>query len=378
MTTQPTIWPWQAGAIHTTGPVHAEYESLTGDAPGGPVARYRTTRRFLSTDPAATALADQCAADTAASPRPARPLTIVVAPGQRPPGLAAAAGWRVLTGTAVLRSVRQTTAGDYTYITTDSLIAGGELDDLETPDIKNGVYIDVEQSATTGVGVHDDGERKWFRFRVFLPPGMEGDPAAGWTDAGGLVRVRVQHSQTLTEWAYNQVRRVAGADPEPLADGRESWLCESLVPYDWRAKLVDIVIEQRPALYMVDYQRDRDITGISIGTTAITLPAYPYSIPGDIAALVADLDTAGYPGCTVTYDATSWKLTIPDIVVTDYMLTSFAAIDPPQEWINALGEHVYFDGWYGRQENVRIGSDGSGGDYVQPKGQFFRAAVTIQ
>jgi hypothetical protein len=368
-------WPWQADAAATPAQ-EAAFLALSGQAPQN-LRVFTLIRDVQPDDPLIADLQAKFDADSAASPRPLRAFSAYLPAGFSLPDAEPSAGIRAWSSSSVLfYTYTSQPRFDLVRITVVLLVSAMESTTHPVPSPADCVEINVSIEPGNGIGPYDDGTQKWFRFKVRLNPDMTGNATDGWTDPGGSLRVEIQQSLDLQTWNMGQVRSVTGATPETESDGTISYLCESTVPFDWRQKMVDMVIRQQPHWFYVDYQRDRDITELRLDGATIPLPNYPYSIPSDISALTADLASAGYPGCSVDYDPDTWALTIPDILVSDYTVDAMAAIDPPQEYINSFQQTDYYYGWTARMENVRIGSGFSNG-YTRPKRQFFRAKVSI-
>lgn len=79
------------------------------------------------------------------------------------------------------------------------------------------------------------------------------------------------------------------------------------------------------------------------GGSAISLPGYPYALPGDAADLQADLVTAGYSGAVVQLRDDEWAIHVPDIPATDQNRFISATInpgDPYPAWDGFTGAYL--------------------------------------
>ena len=370
-----STFPWQASAAATPQQI-ADFTALSGVSP--------TNLRVCSLvcdvsddDPVLADLQAKWDADSDADPRPLRDFTLYQPAGIAYPESPSANMIRGFASseTLIYRFAAEPRFG-LTRLTL-TLLVSDMLDDVHpVPTLTDLVEIITSRDPGSGRGIYDDGDKKWFRFSVRLPPEMSGNVTDGWTDPTGRIHVIIQQSQYMQTWANDMCRPVAGSTPITLEDGTVCYLCESLQPVDVRAKKFDVVFEHFKSASYIDYQRDRDITGIYSMGTLISLPAYPYSIPSDISALVADLETAGFPGATVTTTATRWTLTIPDVVAYDYSYRMTLTIDPPQESRNQLGETIWITNLQCHLQNLRIDA-GFGESYDRPSGQFFRARITL-
>lgn len=79
-----------------------------------------------------------------------------------------------------------------------------------------------------------------------------------------------------------------------------------------------------------------NVTNVTFQGSSITLPSYPYTLPGDAADLQADLRTAGYSGAVVKLFGDEWSVTLPDRLAGDnrpYNM-QFSPGDPFPVWDN--------------------------------------------
>lgn len=64
------------------------------------------------------------------------------------------------------------------------------------------------------------------------------------------------------------------------------------------------------------------------GGSAISLPGYPYALPGDAADLQADLVTAGYSGAVVQLRNDEWAIHVPDVAAGGQNRLIGVTVDP--------------------------------------------------
>ncbi len=115
------------------------------------------------------------------------------------------------------------------------------------------------------------------------------------------------------------------------------------------------------------------------GGSAISLPGYPYALPGDRADLQADLVTAGYTGAVVQLLNDLWAIHVPDVAAGGQNRLIAVTVDPGDPfpiWDALSGSYLGLapnTGIQGTYSNVRT----PGGDPLLEAGrQFARLRVT--
>ena len=110
-----------------------------------------------------------------------------------------------------------------------------------------------------------------------------------------------------------------------------------------------------------------DITALAnatAGGTTVSLPNFPYTMPGDESLLEADLVAAGFTYAQVTLYKDEWEIFIPDLVTTGAerrFEVTITPSDPMQLWTyfgtdNGINPQTLLTG---QVENVRIGGAGA-------------------
>lgn len=137
----------------------------------------------------------------------------------------------------------------------------------------------------------DDAVANWYEFGFTAPSELVGNAATGWEDAPGEISWKIQSSETLTEWAVDEMidASVTGIDN---LDGTFTYWSRWTVPLVWKYVMIDLTVGTD--------RYGKSITGIEIFRTAVSLPNYPYAMPSQAAALQTDLRAAGYTGALVT------------------------------------------------------------------------------
>lgn len=140
--------------------------------------------------------------------------------------------------------------------------------------------------------VVEDGGDQYFELTWTMDALMDGDVESGLThpDDSRLTFV-VERSEDLTTWTTDFVNSAA---PEDLMDG--TWLYRARSPFlvASSVKTSQLVLDRpRPD------PRSNPLTEVIVAGVSLTLPNYPYDLPADAATLQADLVAAGFTGATV-------------------------------------------------------------------------------
>ncbi len=140
--------------------------------------------------------------------------------------------------------------------------------------------------------VVEDGGNKYFELTWTMDALMDGDVEGGLThpDDSRLTFV-VERSEDLTTWTTDFVNSAA---PEDQMDGTWLYRARSPFPVASETKTSQLVLDRpRPD------PRSNPLTEVIVGGVSLALPNYPYDLPADAATLEADLVAAGFPGSTV-------------------------------------------------------------------------------
>jgi hypothetical protein len=235
-----------------------------------------------------------------------------------------------------------------------------------------------------------DATGYWLEFGWRSTELLTGSAEAGWQDSRGLVSIRAQTSEDLLSWTVGNVVDAAGS-PEAVGDGTYIYWVRCKTPQYWQTTLRDFRVSSAKHgksitgihLYGTDIalaypyampsekarlQADLrtagypgtlvtsasaayslSITNHTVGGairlnptlsgsnvtevrtndgTLITGPSYPYSMPGQKAALQTALRSAGYSGAVVVLFADPWDILIPDRNVSGSTLVFNITIDP--------------------------------------------------
>lgn len=115
------------------------------------------------------------------------------------------------------------------------------------------------------------------------------------------------------------------------------------------------------------------------GGSAISLPGYPYALPGGRATLQADLVAAGYTGAVVRLMDDEWAIHVPDVAASAsnrYISATISPDDPFPAWDLLSGAYLGLlpnNGIQGESSNVRTPG---GAPLLERPRQFARLRVT--
>lgn len=206
-----------------------------------------------------------------------------------------------------------------------------------------------------------NGWEKWWEFGVELPayitPHMTGNSAAGWSIAGGVMLLHLEHSENLSDWNLGRLlpspnTPESNGDPDPEEEILTHW-ARSIFPQDSEEKTGFL----RSHVTSGD-ARMNPITSVTLAGVLLDLPNYPYSFPEDAAALESDMQPY-YPGTTVTSSAIGcWDITVPSVVTSGYVVKNqiewpvFLVADMYGNVVNPI-YHSPFSAEYINTANVR-------------------------
>lgn len=149
----------------------------------------------------------------------------------------------------------------------------------------------LDANVVHDVVIVDDATAKWFELEITLPGNFSGNPADGWTD--GTIHLGLFWSETLTSWVSGGWIAAPGKTTVTLGDGREKHFARyATTPLWWMEVMIDLTA--------VSTRYGKSITGLTIYRTAVSLPNYPYDMPGEASQLQTDLRAAGYTNATVS------------------------------------------------------------------------------
>lgn len=280
----------------------------------------------------------------------------------------------------------------------------------------------------------------WFEVGFRSPEALTGTAATGWTDPRGYCRLDLLASQNLTTWAEGLFVDCATTAIEN-PDGSWDYWSRATIPVYWQTLMVDLTatttrggksitevsVKQIPvtlpnypyampadaatlqadlraagypgatvtstsadltatarnhtvdgAFFINLTQSAGTITAVVYRGAALSLPNYPYILPGDQATLQADLRTAGLSGAVVMLHDDPWTITLPDRPAVgqerQFALTITPG-DPFKQW-NLFG--VYLgeapgNDIKGTSGNVRTPS---GDPLLEADKQFARMRIT--
>lgn len=222
-----------------------------------------------------------------------------------------------------------------------------------------------------------DSVAQWIEFGFTAPEELVGNATTGWTDAAGEISWKIQASENLTDWAEDEMidatvtaidnldgtitywsRRIVplvwyyvmvdisvGSNRygksitgitlfgDPVTTGMD-------YPYAMPADAATLQADLRAAGFtgatvttssaalvagvknhissgavgLVVTMSGSNVTAVApYGGSAISLPSYPYAMPGSRATLQTDLRANGYTGAVVMLYADPWEIILPDL-----------------------------------------------------------------
>jgi len=231
----------------------------------------------------------------------------------------------------------------------------------------------------------------WIEFGFTAGEALVGNAATGWTDAAGEISWQLQTSEDLVTWAEDEMIDCAVTGIDNL-DGTFTYWSRRTTPLYWKTTVIDLTAATDrygksitgitlfgAAVSLPNYPyampadaatlqtdlRAAGYTGATVttssaaitagiinhtigarilmqvthsgatvtavtpwGESAISLPNYPYALPGDQALLQSDLRTAGYDGAVVMLYKDPWQVFIPDRTASGLVRDFKLAITP--------------------------------------------------
>jgi hypothetical protein len=241
--------------------------------------------------------------------------------------------------------------------------------------IRNGRVVFVDPELPTRQDLlevriaEEDGENgieKWFEVGFNVEADIwTGNAAAGFNDRAGLYRLDLMWSEDLENWSYGKFSDCADS-PLSMEDGTYDLWARSCYPIDSQIKTGVMFIES-----CMDDRR-QPFTALTINSTVIALPNFPYHMPADAAQLQTDLRAAGWSGSTVAASGPGvWRIDIPNTEQTDFSSKNYLYwpgyyVPDLYGQLSIWVDGYYFSGAYTNLSDVRT---------ALPK-QFARIAIT--
>lgn len=155
--------------------------------------------------------------------------------------------------------------------------------------------------------IEEDADGRWFELEIILPDTFDGNAVDGWVGVmvfgRPLIRVGLFWSGDLATWADSGWIDAPGKTPETLGDGRIKWFAR----YEVSALIRNgATIDHR----MTCARYGKSITELKLFGSTLSLPNYPYAMPGDASQLETDLIAEGFTGATVSSTSGAWSALI--------------------------------------------------------------------
>lgn len=252
----------------------------------------------------------------------------------------------------------------------------------------------------------DEVDARWYEVGFTCNGRLTGDATTGWVDAAGEISWRLQSSDNLTTWLEDEMLDCAVTDTENFDGTWTYWArrqfplyWKSVIidltvgtdrygksitgitlfqtpitsgmsyPYAMPSQAADLQADLRAAGYtgtlvttssgtltasaknylsdgtkvLVVTQSGADVTSVRpYDGSTISLPAYPYTMPGSRAALQSALRANGYPGAVVMLRQDPWEIFIPDRPATGQVrdITVHITPDDPFPGYDMFGNSV--------------------------------------
>lgn len=132
----------------------------------------------------------------------------------------------------------------------------------------------------------------WFEFGFKIDAVLDGNSAAGFTDAANYFRLECQQSTDLINWSLGKFIPSPAGSVIDNGDGTHTYWSRSTVPIWWFNVLADLTLTSN--------RYGKSITGLSIGNVPVSGLSYPYAMPSQAATLQTHLRAAGYTGALVS------------------------------------------------------------------------------
>lgn len=304
---------WNEGAGGSTIQVHRRYECV-------PMA----DGTLVPIDPGYQTYLDKLEAEQADPPVDPRMVVLVLLAGRKIQGLAISAADRWWAGACALAGFAEIDRTTHKEIQASFSATGLML---------NPGTSGYQEDPVNGYEIVEDGGIKWWQTTVSIPWKFAGDAQGGWIDACDLVGIAVVWSRDGQTWEGNVFYDLEG-EPITYSGLMKSITVRSSRPVDWEEKTVDFVFAHLPPDRYASYTTTRDITALKINGATITLPNYPYTMPAQSAALLADLDAAGYYAIFDHDPGDHWSITLAGIETTGYAASGAMDIDPPMNYLD--------------------------------------------
>lgn len=273
---------------------------------------------------------------------------------------------------------------------------------IEVPFVYRQICDELPQTETR---LADEADAKWFEFGFTAPEELVGNAETNWVDAAGEISWKIQSSYDLLTWEEDKMTDCTTTAIDNM-DGTFTFWARRTIPLFWKSVVIDLTVESnrygksitgitlfQTAVSLPNYpyampsqasQLQTDLraagyTGATVtsssasltagavnhtvdgrkllqvthsgatvtavtpfGGSAISLPNYPYALPGDRALLQSDLRTAGQTGAVVMLYKDPWTIFLPDRsasgLVRDLVL-NITPDDPYPAW-DGFGNYI--------------------------------------
>ena len=252
----------------------------------------------------------------------------------------------------------------------------------------------VEELPPLIVRTVEDSDGLWGEWGFRTEFVLTGNAAAGWTDPSGRWSFVLLASADLQTWRLAQFTDCPG-NPTTAEDGSNEYWSRFIVPLYWSETMIDFTLSTdrygksitgisvlRTAVgltgfpYVMPADKTRlqtdlrsagftgatvssttaalsvevknytpgvtwpldvtmsgsNVTAVAFGGTTISLPAYPYAMPGQRAALQTALRAAGQSGAVVTLYGDPWEINLPNVLAGGTGREFVVTITPDDPW----------------------------------------------
>lgn len=216
-------------------------------------------------------------------------------------------------------------------------------------------------------GTHDHDGQRWYRVKCVMPDDFEGNATDGWTN--GTLRLDLEWSgDDLATWTTGQC--VAAPVADVVADGTRTAWAESARPQNCGALTSDMTLRWAQPAGAVTWTLEQDVEWLQVSGSNISLPNFPYAMPGDAATLQTDLRANGFPGAEVEVDSGSawWEIRLFDAETSDYHHVPGGYCNPGYEYTTRDGT-LWNNTLRGSYSNPRFGPE------LDPFGIYMRQFI---
>jgi len=164
------------------------------------------------------------------------------------------------------------------------------------------------------------GAEKWFEVGIPVAntDDWTGNASAGWTTLNGMFGLVLWWSEDLVHWSVGKFSDIGTTSDTIEGETCTVYWCRSMYPND-SANAISLLVGQSGAGSYSGDARNNPFIALTLNDTLQTLARSPYTMPGDAAALEADIRALGYAYATVTAtSATVWTVSIPGVTQSAY------------------------------------------------------------